>query len=280
MKIGELVTQATDILRDNKVRSCVLDAQLLLAHYLKVDKLFVINNRNCDLAEYDGYFDLISRRAMHEPIAYILGKKEFFGLDFYVDKNVLIPRPDTEILVESVIDVVKSKRKKMLDIGTGSGCISVSCLANCKHLNAKGLDISGEALAIAEKNAETNKVKKRFTTLKCDILNEIPDGKYDIIVSNPPYIEPEVIEGLETDVKDYEPYSALYGGADGLDFYHRISSIGKDILNDKYLIAFEVGHTQSDAVMEILKKDGYDNITAVNDLAGIKRVVIARSSRF
>ncbi len=280
MKIGELVTQATDILRDNKVRSCVLDAQLLLAHYLKVDKLFVINNRNCDLAEYDGYFDLISRRAMHEPIAYILGKKEFFGLDFYVDKNVLIPRPDTEILVESVINIVKSKRKKMLDIGTGSGCISVSCLANCKHLNAKGLDISGEALAIAEKNAETNKVKKRFTTLKCDILNEIPDGKYDIIVSNPPYIEPEVIEGLEPDVKDYEPYSALYGGADGLDFYRRISSIGKDILNDKYLMAFEVGHTQSDAVMEILKKDGYDNITAVNDLAGIKRVVIARSSRF
>jgi len=280
MKIGELVTQATDILRDNKVRSCVLDAQLLLAHYLKVDKLFVINNRNCDLAEYDGYFDYISRRAKHEPIAYIIGKKEFYGMDFYVDNNVLIPRPDTEILVESVIDLVKSKRKKMLDIGTGSGCVSVSCLANCKHLNATGLDISNSALEIAEKNAETNNVKKRFSTIKCDILNEVPTGKYDIIVSNPPYIEPDVIETLEPDVKEYEPYSALCGGDDGLDFYRRISEVGKNILNDKYLIAFEVGHTQSDAVMEILKKDGYDNITAVNDLSGIKRVVIARSSKF
>ncbi len=280
MKIGDLLNQATDLLRENKIRSCVLDAQLLLAHYLKVDKLFVINNRKCDLAEYDGYFDLLSRRAAHEPMAYILGEKEFMSLNFYVDNNVLIPRPDTEVLVEAVMDIVKNKRKKAIDIGTGSGCIGVSLLNYCKHLSVVGADVSEEALSIAKKNAESNKVAKRFSTLKCDILNEIPDKKFDIIVSNPPYIQPEVIETLETDVKDYEPYGALYGGEDGLDFYRRISKIGKDILNDKYLIAFEVGHTQGDAVMEILKNDGYENITAIKDLSGTDRVILARSSRF
>lgn len=280
MKIGDLLTQGTDLLRENKIRTCVLDAQLLLAHYLKVDKLFVINNRKCDLAEYDGYFDLLARRANHEPMAYILGEKEFMSLNFYVDKNVLIPRPDTEILVEEVMEIIKNKRKKALDIGTGSGCIGVSLLANCKHLSVVGADISDEALKIAKKNADNNKVGKRFSTLKIDILNETPDKKFDIIVSNPPYIEPEVIETLESDVKDYEPYQALYGGEDGLDFYRRISKLGKEILNDKYLIALEVGHTQSKAVIEILKNDGYENITAIEDLSGIERVIISQSSRF
>lgn len=280
MRINDLLIQATDLLRQNGIKTCVLDAQLLLAHYLKVDKLFVINNRKCDLAEYDGYFDLLSRRANHEPMAYILGTKEFMSLDFHVDKNVLIPRPDTETLVEFAIETIKNKRVKIIDIGTGSGCIGVSVLSNCKRSKVTGVDISDEALEIAEKNAKSNNVSKRFTTLKCDILNEVPKDKFNVLLSNPPYIEPEVIETLEDDVKKYEPYHALYGGIDGLDFYRRISKIGKDILTEKYFIALEVGFEQSRLVMDILKNDGYENITVIKDLAGIERVVTARSSKF
>ncbi len=280
MKISELMMQGSAILRENGIPSAVLDAQLLLGRYLNADRMFIVNNRNCDLEEYDGYFDLISRRAAHEPIAYILNTKEFMGIDFYVDKNVLIPRPDTETLAERMIEKIGRKRVNIIDIGTGSGCISVSILKNCPHCRAVGADISEEAIKIAEKNAAGNGVAKRFKTVNCDILKEIPEGSFDVIVSNPPYIEPEVIAGLEPDVKDYEPYGALCGGADGLDFYRRISEIGKKILKPKYLIAFEVGYNQSEAVTEILKKDGYENIAAVPDLAGIQRVVTAQSSKF
>ena len=280
MKINDLLIQGTELLKQNGITTCVLDAQLLLAHYLKVDKLFVINNRKTDLAEWEGYFDLLSRRAKHEPMAYILGKKEFMSLDFYVDNNVLIPRPDTETLVEYVIGVIKNKRVNVLDIGTGSGCIGISVLANCKHCKVTGLDVSDEALQVAVRNAENNKVIRRFKTLKCDILNEVPEGEYNAIVSNPPYIPPKVIETLEDDVKNFEPYHAVYGGEDGFDFYKKISDTGKKILTDKYLMALEVGHDQGEKVMEILKKDGYENITAIKDLAGILRVVIAHSSKF
>ncbi|MBQ2754137.1 MAG: peptide chain release factor N(5)-glutamine methyltransferase [Clostridia bacterium] len=280
MRINDLLIQGTELLKQNGIGTCVLDAQLLLAHYLKVDKLFVINNRKTDLAEWEGYFDLLSRRAKHEPMAYILGKKEFMSLDFYVDKNVLIPRPDTEILVEYAIGVIKNKRVNVLDIGTGSGCIGISVVANCKHCKVTGIDISDSTLEIAQNNAESNKAGKRFKTIKCDILNEMPEGKFNVILSNPPYIPPKVIETLEDDVKKYEPYHALNGGDDGLVFYRKISETGKKLLTDKYFIALEVGHDQSEQVMEILKNDGYENITAIKDLAGIERVVIARSSRF
>lgn len=280
MKINEILLEASAILRENGIKSSVLDSQLLLAHYLRTDRLFVITNRNCDLEVYDGYFDLISRRAAHEPVAYILNTKEFMGYDFYVDKNVLIPRPDTEILVGTVIDKVKKKRKKLIDLGTGSGCIAISCLKECPRCDAVGIDISEQALDIAQRNAVSNKVNKRFSVQKCDILSEIPAGKFDVLVSNPPYIENDVIPTLERDVKDYEPYKALNGGSDGLDFYRRISKIGTGILNQKYLIAFEVGYNQSEAVSEILKNDGYENITVISDLSGVNRVVTAQSSRF
>lgn len=248
---------------------------MLLAHFLKVDKLFVIINRDFEVADDSGFFELVHRRAKKEPMQYILGVCEFMSLDFIVTPDTLIPRPDTEILTQKVIDFVGDKQFKMLEIGTGSGCISVSCLKYCEHLKVDAVDISQGAINVAKRNSEKHNVDNRINFILMDILNNYPKGGYDIIVSNPPYIEEDVIPTLMPDVRDYEPISALVGGADGLDFYRRIVEKSKDILLSNGLIAFEVGHTQSESVKNLLKNDGYKNIAAIDDLSGIPRVVFS-----
>ena len=165
--------------------------------------------------------------------------------------------------------------QKILDIGTGSGCIPITVTANCKNAKAYTVDISADATKVAVDNAKLNGVEDRISFLNMDILKDFPDFKVDCIVSNPPYIEDDIIPTLMRDVKDYEPIIALSGGPDGLVFYRRISQKGFDILKNGGMIAFEVGHNQSKAVADILKKDGYINVKITNDLAGIGRVVSA-----
>ena len=245
----------------------------MLAHFLKVDKLFVIINRDFEVADDSGFFELVYRRAKKEPMQYILGVCEFMSLDFIVTPDTLIPRPDTEILTQKVIDFVGIKKLKMLEIGTGSGCISVSCLKYCENLTVNAVDISQGAINVAKRNANVHNVDDRINFTLMDILKDYPKDEYDIIVSNPPYIEEEVIPSLMADVRDYEPISALVGGVDGLDFYRRIVEKSKDILLPNGLIAFEVGHNQSESVKKLLKNDGYKNIAAIDDLSGISRVV-------
>jgi len=199
------------------------------------------------------------------------------SLDFIVTPDTLIPRPDTEILTQKVIDFVGNKQFKMIEIGTGSGCISVSCLKYCENLTVDAVDISQGAINVANKNAKAHNVDNRINFVLMDILKDYPTDEYDIIVSNPPYIEEDVIPTLMPDVRDYEPITALVGGVNGLDFYRRISEKSKDILSPNGLIAFEVGHTQSEAVKKILKNDDYKNIAAIDDLSGIARVVFGES---
>ena len=275
MKISDVLKDTADRLKKADIDTANLDAKLLLCKYLNKDKLYLIVNANEEIEVDSSFSELVERRENYEPMQYILGKAEFYGLDFTVNKNVLIPRPDTEILVERVIDFVGDNQYTVLEIGTGSGCIPITVAVNCKNAKAYTVDISPDATKVAVDNAKNNGVGDRVTFLNMDILNEFPDFKVDCIVSNPPYIEDEVIPTLMEDVKNYEPIIALSGGEDGLVFYRRIAEKGKDILNDGGFIAFEVGHNQAEEVKEILERNGYTNIEITKDLAGIDRVVTA-----
>lgn len=257
-----------------------LDIEILLSKALgDVDRLYIHLNLHKELTkeQFDSFNKMIQDRLKGRPIAYIVNNREFMGLDFYVEEGVLIPRPDTEPLVEEVIELVKGKENlKIVDIGTGSGAITVSLAKYIKDCQVYSLDISDKALSIGLKNAISNEVEDKINFIKSNIFSGIEDKglELDVIVSNPPYIRRADIETLHTQVKDYEPYIALEGGEDGLDFYRDITRESVKYLKDKGILAFEVGHDQAEDVSEILKHNGYTNIYTKKDLQGIDRVVI------
>lgn len=257
-----------------------LDIEILLSKALgDVDRLYIHLNLHKELTkeQLDSFNKMIQDRLKGRPIAYIVNNREFMGLDFYVEEGVLIPRPDTEPLVEEVIELVKGKENlKIVDIGTGSGAITVSLAKYIKDCQVYSLDISDKALSIGLKNAISNEVEDKINFIKSNIFSGIEDKglKLDVIVSNPPYIRRADIETLHTQVKDYEPYIALEGGEDGLNFYRDITRESVKYLKDKGILAFEVGHDQAEDVSEILKHNGYTNIYTKKDLQGIDRVVI------
>jgi release factor glutamine methyltransferase len=278
--IGEIVRAGSQILKNAGIQSSLLDTQLLLARFLGKSKLFVLTHSDVDVADCDGFFALLKRREAGEPTQYILGEAEFMSLAFKVNRHTLIPRPDTETLAEYAIKRIGARPVRFLDVGTGSGCIAVSVAKYCANAEGVAVDVSAYALAVAKENAARHGVDGRLEFLQLDILTEVPEGRFDVILSNPPYIETDAIAGLERNVRDFEPYTALWGGADGLRFYRRISELAKTLLQPKGVLAFEVGHTQRAAVMEILKKDGYRERTALEDLSGISRVVVGECRSF
>ena len=257
-----------------------LDIEILLSKALgDVDRLYIHLNLHKELTkeQLDSFNEMIEDRLKGRPIAYIVNNREFMGLDFYVEEGVLIPRPDTEPLVEEVIELVKGKENlKIVDIGTGSGAITVSLAKYIKDCQVYSLDISDKALSIGLKNAISNEVEDKINFIKSNIFSGIEDKglELDVIVSNPPYIRRADINTLHTQVKDYEPYIALEGGEDGLNFYRDITRESVKYLKDKGILAFEVGHDQAEDVSEILKHNGYTNIYTKKDLQGIDRVVI------
>ncbi|MDY3375357.1 MAG: peptide chain release factor N(5)-glutamine methyltransferase [Terrisporobacter othiniensis] len=255
-----------------------LDVETLLQKVLDVDRLYILLNLDKSLSDDEEklFNKFIEERLSNRPIAYIVENREFMGLDFYVKEGVLIPRPDTEVLVEEVIELCKDKGPiNILDIGTGSGAITVSLAKYLVNAKITSVDISDIALEVGEKNAQSNDVDDRITFIKSDLFTNIDkDMKFDIIVSNPPYIKKEVIETLDKQVKDFEPYNALEGGIDGLDFYRAITTQGKNYLNKGGILAYEVGHDQSEDVSKLMEKDGYTNIYTRKDLQQIDRVVI------
>jgi release factor glutamine methyltransferase len=271
--IGKAIEKSCEILKNAGIQSFVLDTHLLMCHFLNVDRLYLLCHKNERLSNPEGFFDLVERRKNREPLQYITGKCEFMSMEFEVDKNVLVPRADTEILVEAVIDFAKDKRLKMLEIGTGSGCISISCGKNCPNLEIDAVDISALALSIAKRNGEKHKVPINF--IQMDILKDFPRGRYDIVVSNPPYIKKNDIKSLMPEVQDFEPEIALDGGEDGLVFYRVIAEKAKGCS----FVAFEVGYDQSKEVAEILKGHEYQNIKIIPDLSGINRVVTGRGQQ-
>jgi len=257
-----------------------LDVEILLEKALgDVDSLYIRLNLNKEVTEeeFNLFNTLIEDRLKGRPIAYIVGNREFMGLDFYVQEGVLIPRPDTEALVEEVIEICDGKEGlNVLDIGTGSGAITVSLAKYLKNPKIKSFDISEIALEIGKKNAINNNVDDKIDFVKSDLFSAIKDMniQFDVIVSNPPYIPKKEIETLHTQVKDYEPYNALEGGEDGLDFYRDITKQSINYLKQSGVLAYEVGHDQAQDVAKIMQDNGYTNIYTKKDLQGIDRVVI------
>ncbi len=269
MVISQLVRKITDELTDN----ARFEAEMIVMSVMGISRTELVLNGNKTVSdeEYNQIINIADRRKNGEPLQYILGETEFMSLDFYVEEGVLIPRSDTEILVETVMEYIKDN-DEVLDICTGSGCIGIS-LAHYKNVMADLVDISDVALAVAQKNIERNNVQDRVKTMKMDILNECPNKKYNAVVSNPPYIESDVIDKLQTEVKDHEPHLALDGGKDGLIFYRRICEIAPKILEDNGLLAFEIGYNQGESVSELMKKN-FTDIKVIKDLSGNDRVVM------
>ncbi len=278
--VGTLVKRATEILRERGIKSARLDAELLLAHSLKLkDRVSLYVNFEQPLTdqEVEAYRQLIIRRAKGEPVAYITGKKEFFGFEFVVEKGVLIPRPETEILVEVAYErLKKTSGLKVIDVGTGSGCI---ILTLCKLLGKRheyyGIDISGKALKIAEINKE--KLGCPVSFIKSNLLEKI-NFPIDVIVSNPPYV-PLEDKRLEKEVLKFEPAIALFGGKDGLEVIRRLVLQSFEKLRPGGFIALEVGEGQSERVKEILKSAGFTDISVFRDLSGTERVVTAEKGK-
>lgn len=258
-----------------------LDVEIFLQKALgDVDRIYIHLNLNKELTkeQYDEFLGYINDRINGRPVAYIVGNREFMGLDFFVKEGVLIPRPDTETLVEEIIQLCKNKNEEIniVDIGTGSGAITVSLAKYIKNSKITSLDISDIPLEVGKINAVNNGVDNRIEFLKSDVFTAIKntEKKFDIIVSNPPYIPKKDIETLHTQVKDYEPYNALEGGEDGLDFYRQITEESIKYLKQGGILAYEVGHDQAEDVSKIMKYHGYDKIYTKKDIQGIDRVVI------
>lgn len=281
MSIEELLKKSIVILRENEIEDASLKAKMLLMHILKVSKQYLIINKDLNIDDNKkNEFEIgIKKLCEHIPIQYIINSQEFFGYIFLVNNNVLIPQPDTEVLVEEVINIISNNYKfnnrkiKLLDLCTGSGAIGISLAKEINNLEVYLSDISEKALEIAKKNAEFNKADVKI--IKSDLFKNIDEKKFDFIVSNPPYIETDIIKELSEEVKK-EPKLALDGGLDGLDFYKRISEEAKYYLNEGGYLVLEIGYNQREAVIDILTKDNYKNIYCKKDLGFNDRVIVAQ----
>lgn len=250
------------------------DAWLLMEMVCKIDKTFyyVHMDEEIPVDEMKEYESVLKKRAERVPLQYITGEQEFMGLTFYVNSNVLIPRQDTEILVEEALNLAKPGMR-ILDMCTGSGCIIISILKNKSDVKGVGCDISKQALIVAKENAKLNNVNVAFEY--SDLFENI-EGKFDMIVSNPPYIRSAEIPSLMPEVAQFEPLKALDGSEDGLEFYRRIIKESKNYLNADGYIIFEIGNDQGEAVSNMLTYAGYNNVRVIKDLAHNDRVVCAQ----
>lgn len=279
LTLKQLYKVGTVKLAEEGIEEFSLDAWYLLEYVTGVSKAmyFAEPERAVSEENADRYIDCIRRRAAHIPLQHITGEQEFMGYPFCVNEHALIPRQDTEILVEEAIQVMRPKMK-VLDMCTGSGCIVLSILKMCREkfymtdLQGIGADVSEEALKVARENGRRLGVP--VTWIQSDLFVKIPEEeKYDVIVSNPPYIETAVIDTLQEEVRLHDPYIALDGKEDGLYFYRRIISEAGKYLKTQGKLMFEIGCDQAEAVEELMKNAGYEQITVKKDLAGLDRVV-------
>ena len=278
MRIEEAVKLGKENLIKENVEEALLKTRLLLCYILDKPKEYLIINSKEILSkkEEKSFLEALEKLKAGYPLQYITHKQFFRNCEIYVDESVLIPRPDTEILVEEVLKLIRKKETlSILDLCTGSGAIAISL---AKETNSKitATDISQKALDIARKNAKLNNTKINF--IQGDLFENIPkENKFDIIVSNPPYIETETIKDLSKEVKN-EPIIALDGGIDGLDFYRRIAFKAKNFLNADGYLALEIGYNQKAEVYKILLENRFTEILSVKDFSGNDRVIIAKSS--
>jgi release factor glutamine methyltransferase len=257
------------------VREAELDARLLLEYVCGTDRntLLAHPEREVTKAEAEEFFRLIARREKREPLQYITGEREFMGLTFETSPDTLIPRQDTECLVEEAMKELHDGME-ILDLCCGTGCILLSLLKYSNDCKGFGVDLNESAVELAKKNAKNLGIEAEFAVSD---LFEAVDGKYDVITSNPPYIPTKVIETLDPEVKSFEPMTALDGGEDGLDFYRVIAAEAKNYLKRGGMIFLEIGFDQGEDVSKLLEENGYKNVAVIKDLAGLDRVVKAHN---
>lgn len=275
--IKDIINYGKNYLKANEINDYNIIIKRLIEYVFKIDENYLIVHYNDEIdvlkeIDFKMYLEKIVRGV---PIQYITNKQEFMKLLFYVDENVLIPQPDTEILVEEVINSYQNKVCKILDICTGSGAIGISLAKYIKESYVVISDISPKAIQIAKLNSETNQVHKKMEFYESDLFENLEKNEYDVIVSNPPYIETSIIETLEKQVK-HEPLIALDGGDDGLVFYRKIIKSAPEYLKNGGKLFLEIGYNQKNSVIELLKaNNNYVDIYSKKDLGGNNRIVVA-----
>ena len=280
MNTLKLINEGSNKLKQSNIISHQLDSEILLSKVLnKTRENLLINlEQNIDGKNVKKFEKLIRRRSLNEPIAYILKKKEFWSRNFEINNNTLIPRPETELMVEKLVYIYKQKKINILDIGTGSGCILISLLSELKQSNCIGIDISKKALKIAIKNSKKNNQKNNIKFLNRSLSN-FYHKKFDLIVSNPPYIRTRDIKNLDRSIKYYEPKIALDGGNDGLDVIKKVIYKSKEILKVNGLLALEIGNGQLRKVSTLLLKNLYRIEHNIRDYKNNTRCLIAKYIR-
>ncbi len=276
MNALELINIGAEELRQKKIDTFRLDSELLLSKILnkKREKILVNLNQNISERNLFKYKNLIQRRCKHEPIAYIIKEKEFWSKNFFVSQDTLIPRPETELMIEKLIKIFKEKKISILDMGTGSGCILISLLSELNTSDGVGIDISKKALFVAKKNAKRHQVINRISFQNRSLDSKF-NQKFDLIVSNPPYIKSDDIKNLTIDVKRYEPIIALDGGNDGLDLIKKVIYKAKNILKKRGMLALEIGNEQFKKVSKILIKNNYKIVHTITDYKDNIRSIIS-----
>ena len=276
MKAFEIIKIGTKILKAKKIPSSILDSELLLSKTLNKTREEILTNLDQKIEKKNilVFKKYLQRRSKNEPIAYIFQEKEFWGNKFYVNKHTLIPRPETEMLVDKLLNIYKKKKISILDIGTGSGCIIISLLINLSNSNGLGIDISKKAIQLAKKNKIKHKLLNRLK-LSTQSLDKIYGKKFDLIVSNPPYIRRYDIKNLSDDIKKYEPRMALDGGNDGLDLIKKVIYKSKYILKINGMLALEIGNEQIKKVSKILLDNNFRIKQVIKDYKNNVRCVLA-----
>jgi release factor glutamine methyltransferase len=277
--VGRALNSARERLNEAECDTASLDAQVILAHVLEVDRswLFAHHDYKLTAEQADAFTDLIARRMAHEPVAYLVGKREFYGLDFHVDPRVLIPRPETELLVDAVLDYFNDStvaRVVVADVGTGSGAIALSIACNCSQAHIYAIDVSDDALAVARRNVQRLDERHQVTLAQGDLLTPLPE-RVHAIVANLPYISSKLYPELDADVRDFEPQLALEAGPEGLDAIHRLLRQATHFLHPNGVIFLEIGHDQGEAVTHLAQQlfPAAQTISVRKDYHGRDRLV-------
>ncbi len=277
MNIQETLNKAVKILNKSNIKNPYLDSEILLSKTINKDRKYIILNSQEQLSKKSlkNFSNLIKRRKKSEPIAYLINKKEFWNHTFYIDCNVLIPRPDTEILVEETLKLFsKSSKLRMLDIGTGSGCILLSILKERRNFLGIGIDISKNAIKVANFNAKLQQLSNRVKFYKSDV-DKFLIGKYDIVLSNPPYIKKKDLKYLEKDIVDFEPKTALDGGRDGFSKITKVINKASKLVKKNGRFILEIGFDQKNKTIDILKKNNFYINKTVKDYGRNDRCIIS-----
>lgn len=280
MQLKELYSLGKEILIQNAIESPGLEAYLLLSESEAVSGLsdiYTHPEKEVDQKTYKKFQDLVERRLKREPISYITGEKEFYSRSYKVNSGVLIPRPETELLVDEALLLANQiASPKILDIGTGSGCISVTLAYMCNNAKIVATDISQKALKVAKENIFKHGKQDKISLAGGDLITFFKDRSFDIVISNPPYISESEIKKLEPDVKDHEPIIALRAGEDGLEYIKRIISDSRRVLKEEGWCVLEVGQGQAEKVINLFKEYGFIAVSTKKDLNGIDRVILAK----